>query len=551
MDLIAYLFRQSWKLLLLATVASTGAGLAGAGVVSVIGEGLDASSRAALLAPAFFGLCLLYLVAKSCSEISLLNLTQTLVLRLRINISRKLLETSFKRLQELGKHRLLVIITRDVDTFVMAATLVPQVFGNGILVMVCLAYMAWLSWKMFMMFTVAMIVCMFLYHMAERGPIRQLRKIREGIDVLYGNFRSLIEGSKELQLNAHRGSLFVDKVIAPSAQILKRDYVRCMTRYSWIVNVGAMLFYLVIGLLLFVAPTWVPLNGQVMTKIILLLLFLVRPISELMMALPSLHQAAIAIKRIQQLDATLTGAGESAPPSVDPFGQAGPLILELRGVSHHYPSASDDSQFMLGPMDFKAEQGEIVFIVGGNGSGKTTLAMLLLGFYAPESGDVYLNGVRVTDENRARYRERFSAVFADFHLFEQLLGENQEELGERAAHYLKSLGLSHKVRVADGKFSTLALSTGQRKRLALVSSYLEDRPVYLFDEWASDQDPTFKRVFYTELLPELKARGKTVIVISHDDSYFGCADRIVKLKDGHMHDAEHKAGSATASPIPA
>ena len=191
---------------------------------------------------------------------------------------------------------------------------------------------------------------------------------------------------------------------------------------------------------------------------------------------------------------------------------------------------------MLGPMDLTIHQGELLFIVGGNGSGKTTLAMLLLGLYQPEAGTITLNGVPVTEANLENYRQYFSAVFSDFHLFEQLLGTDQQALSDRTTHYIKLFGMAHKVKVIDSKFSTIDLSSGQRKRLALVSSYLEDRPIYLFDEWASDQDPVFKRVFYTELLPDLKARGKTVLIITHDDAYFHLADRIIKLEDGHLEE---------------
>jgi len=185
-------------------------------------------------------------------------------------------------------------------------------------------------------------------------------------------------------------------------------------------------------------------------------------------------------------------------------------------------------------LNLTIHQGEIVFIVGGNGSGKTTLAMLLLGLYEPEMGSIVLNGTSVNEANLDKYRQYFSAVFSDFHLFEQLLGTDRHDLSVQATRYVEILNMAHKVKVVDGKFSTINLSTGQRKRLALVSSYLEDRPIYLFDEWAADQDPVFKRIFYTELLPDLKVRGKTILVITHDDAYFSCADRIIKLEDGHL-----------------
>ncbi len=102
---------------------------------------------------------------------------------------------------------------------------------------------------------------------------------------------------------------------------------------------------------------------------------------------------------------------------------------------------------------------------------------------------------------------------------------------------IAKLELGHKVSVTNGVLSTRSLSQGQRKRLALVVAYLEDRPFYLFDEWAADQDPAFREVFYRKLLPELRARGKAVLAISHDDRYFDVADRCVKLENGRLVEA--------------
>jgi putative pyoverdin transport system ATP-binding/permease protein len=186
-----------------------------------------------------------------------------------------------------------------------------------------------------------------------------------------------------------------------------------------------------------------------------------------------------------------------------------------------------------------------VFIVGGNGSGKTTLALLLLGLIAPEDGRVELNGVRVSARNLVHYRARFSAIFYDFYLFEHVLNDGSGETLERARHYIDDFGLADKVTLIGERFSsTTALSNGQRRRLALVSAYAEDRPVYLFDEWAADQDPEFRKIFYSRLLPELKRRGKTVIVVTHDDRYFGKADRVIHLEDGRL--AQDVGGSAGA-----
>jgi putative ATP-binding cassette transporter len=195
---------------------------------------------------------------------------------------------------------------------------------------------------------------------------------------------------------------------------------------------------------------------------------------------------------------------------------------------------SAETPFMLGPISLELRPGELVFIIGGNGSGKSTLVKVLSGLYQPLRGDVRLAGTMITDGNREWYREHFSVVFSDFHLFRRLLGQSDSQVERLAPHYLRLLQLDQKVTLHNRTFSTLDLSQGQRKRLALVTAYLEDRAIYLFDEWAADQDPQYKEVFYKTLLPDLRARGKTVIVITHDDRYFHLGNQVIKLDDGKV-----------------
>jgi putative ATP-binding cassette transporter len=189
---------------------------------------------------------------------------------------------------------------------------------------------------------------------------------------------------------------------------------------------------------------------------------------------------------------------------------------------------------MIGPISLSFRTGELVYLVGGNGSGKSTLAKILTGLYVPEGGEIRVNGEIIDHRNRDDYRQHFSAVFADFHLFDSLIGLHSPTRDAQAREYLEQLHLDHKVSISNGRLSTTELSQGQRKRLALLTAYLEDRAFYLFDEWASDQDPLFKEVFYTRLLPDLKARGKTILVITHDDHYFHLADRVIKLDYGQI-----------------
>jgi putative ATP-binding cassette transporter len=542
MKIFLYLFRQSRLLLSFATLTSLITGLSGAGLATLIGRGISGQATPGD-AWLFFGLCLAFVLSRSVSEIALIHIVQDVILRLRIDLSRQVLGTPLKKLQELGKSELFAIMTNDISVFVQAFQALPMILGNLALVTSCFAYMAWLSWKLFLLFAVVLVSCMVGYQLAVSRALNNMVELRAKLNDLYRHFNNLLDGTRELQLNARRGSHFIDKVIRPDAHIFRRLFIGAMSIYTSVTNLGLIVFYVVIGFLLFLLPQWSGQSSATLATFALTLLFLVRPITDLMNAIPNLRQAGISLKHIEKLEKAL-GVPDAVAVGPDPFHSTGALSLELRGARHHYAGPTEDGSFMLGPMNLEVKSGEIVYIVGGNGSGKTTLAMLLLGFYEPEAGEIRLNGQVLTQENLLHYRKYFSAVFADFHLFEQLLETEEADIGKRAEQYVEKLQMAHKVTVADGKFSTIDLSSGQRKRLALVSSYLEDRPVYVFDEWAADQDPAFKQIFYTELLPELKARGKTVIIITHDDAYFHYADRIVKLENGHLHSVSDQVGKA-------
>ncbi|MCF8610394.1 ATP-binding cassette domain-containing protein [Gordonia sp. HY285] len=230
-------------------------------------------------------------------------------------------------------------------------------------------------------------------------------------------------------------------------------------------------------------------------------------------------------------------------PAGPPPGRKGPPPPDGRGPGAPGPAGPPPTGFHLGPIDAVFRPGEITFIVGGNGSGKSTLAKLIAGLYIPQQGTITLDGERIDHENVEWFRQNTSAIFTDFHLFDEYLGFDRPGLDDEVQRYLEMLGIADKVTVRDGRLSTVALSQGQRKRLALVTAMLEDRPIYLFDEWAADQEPQFRDRFYRVILADLAARGKTVIVITHDDRYFDAADTLIKLEVG-VQERTAAAGSA-------
>jgi len=253
--------------------------------------------------------------------------------------------------------------------------------------------------------------------------------------------------------------------------------------------------------------------------------------------LPTLEKGQVAFDNIQQLGVSLDEWVRLDTVEVSAESVLHPVV-QLKGVVFTYArDGRREHSFQLGPIDVEIAPGELLFVIGGNGSGKSTFVKVLTGLYCPQQGEIRLGGTVVSDTNRAWYSDHYSVVFSDFYLFEKLLGLDEALVESQAKSYLSRLRLDHKVDIKGRAFSTTDLSQGQRKRLALVTAYLEDRAIYVFDEWAADQDPEYKEIFYRELLPDLRARGKSVVVITHDDRYFHLGDRVLKLEDGKVVDS--------------
>jgi len=205
--------------------------------------------------------------------------------------------------------------------------------------------------------------------------------------------------------------------------------------------------------------------------------------------------------------------------------------ITVHNLEYYY--GEQDKAFGIGPVNFEIQKGDTIFIYGGNGSGKTTFVHTVLGLRIPSAGEIRYNNILVEDDNYPDYRTAFAVVFSDFYLFNELVGLENVNM-EKWEYYLQLFEIEDKVTMEKGVFSTTDLSTGQRKRLALIAALLEEKPILVMDEWAADQDPYFRRKFYTEIIPLLKKEGFTIIAITHDDKYYHCADKLYKMDYGKL-----------------
>ncbi|MUG91452.1 cyclic peptide export ABC transporter [Scytonema sp. UIC 10036] len=534
MRLISFLLRSSWEMVAIAVVTGFLSGGSNASLIALISSAANnsANSRLAIVIWGFAGLALVALITSVVSQMLLIRISQNAIFQLRMRLSNQILASELSHLEQFGNPRILATLTEDVQTVANAVHVMPHLCIDIAIVIGCLTYITWLSWLvLFMVVGVAVVAIGSCQWLLNQGK-KYLSLAREDQDMLFKHFRTITEGVKELKLNYNRRQAFLSKNLRSIATTFSHHNIKGLSFYAITTSWGRLIFFFAIGFVLFSLPNILTLNPQTLTGFILTFTYLMLPMNNIVENIPIITKANIALDKIESLGFSLESKAEIST-ELSEFKTLW-SDLQLLNVTHNYNINKEDGAFVIGPINLTFTPHQLVFIVGGNGSGKSTLAKIIVGLYTPESGEIIFDGKVIDERNREWYRQHFSVVFSDFYLFDELLGLDNIALKTKAQEYLKLLQLDRKVTIANGKLSTTNLSQGQRKRLALLTAYLEDRPIYLFDEWAADQDPAFKEIFYTKLLPSLRDSGKTIIAITHDDRYFHVADRIIKLDYGQV-----------------
>jgi len=208
-------------------------------------------------------------------------------------------------------------------------------------------------------------------------------------------------------------------------------------------------------------------------------------------------------------------------------------VIETTGLSKRFGRSED---YALRELDLTVEEGEIFGLLGPNGAGKTTTLLLLLDFIHPTAGTARLFGHTASDP-RIRARVGYlpeSLTLPTYyrgidllHFYGALLGMPRDVAAERAGMLLGRFGLSE---VENRRVSTY--SKGTLQRLGFVQALLNDPDLLILDEPTSNLDPIGRREF-SEILRELKARGKTILVSSHLLSEVeAICDRVAILNKG-------------------
>jgi putative ATP-binding cassette transporter len=499
-------------------------------------QGVDSGHKASLWAATLFLIALfLFIRTQYYVTITATAEIEGIIHKLRLRIVDQVRQSELLELENIGRARIVAAITSDAAILTQASNMLSITVQGAVLIFFVSIYVAYLSLAAFALTVVIVASAAVMFHLKNRRLIAEKMESAAWERRLFDRLTDFLDGFKEVRLNrARSGELFKDSIaVSRTAANIK---IRTQAETFRMIVMSQISMYVLLGAVVFVAPNFSDsLAGSSMTKTTTALLFVVGACFGLVQSIPILLNANAAADRIDQLETLLRESVTSKAPRDLKIPTRFEKI-EMHDVVFRYLDKFSDTAFQIGPINFSLQSNELVFITGGNGSGKSTFMRVLAGLYPPNSGELLLDGVRVTDETRDAYRELISAIFVDYHLFERLYGIPTPDTAE-VHRLLTQFRLAEKTSLSDGRFGTLDLSTGQRKRLALIVGLLEKRPLVLLDEWTADQDPEFRRKFYYELIPDLIKAGATVVAITHDDRYLDELDmpgRRIRMDEGRI-----------------
>lgn len=456
---------------------------------------------------------------------------ENMLARIRQRLMRGIAHADLLALRQLREGRILQSIAQDTVVISESQGLLVAAAHSALMVAMTGAYLFTVSLPAFLIVVVVIAAGAVLY-LARTHELGQLAARTSGLEAGFlGKMNDMIKGLQEVKLSAARRQALLDELDDVGGELCGVK-VRTTSLYNANAIFSQTFFYALLAMIVFVLPAVIDGFAPQAPKLVSSVLFIFGPLSTLITAIPSIGRADRAAASLLRLEGEI---GRAAAAQIASEPATRPLVMnesiECRGLQFHYPGEAGET-FGIGPIDLKLSRGEVVMFVGGNGSGKTTLLKVIAGLYSPSAGQLLFDGKPVPPGAQQRQREMFGAIFSDFHLFPKLYGVEADDAAIAAE--LEAMRLTDKLSYSAEGFSTRDLSTGQRKRLAMVVTLLENRPILIFDEWAAEQDPEFRAHFYEELLPMLKAQGKTLLVATHDDRYFGLADRVVKMELGRL-----------------
>ena len=459
-----------------------------------------------------------------------------IIQKIRARLTEKIIKRAeLVDLDKIGNSRIYNHMTHQASEVSTYSNEITAAIQSFIMVVFSVLYLGTISIEALIVTILVVAMGILVYLGLEQKIIPYINKYNDSEVKLFSILSHLLGGFKEIKLSHERGRDIQQHIDDVSKEAMNNS-ITTKIMYSNAYIFAQTFFYVLVGIMVFILPRFFEIYTMSVTQITAVILFIIGPLSSVVAGIPAYTRSNIAIQNILKLEAELDNLKVDPPLfNTSRFNKLKEFKeISFEGLEFDYYDNNKDKTFGIGPIDFSIKKGETIFLIGGNGSGKSTFLKLITALYKPAKGQIKVNGKVVNSQNLQEYRELYSAIFADFHLFDKLYGLEEWD-NEKVENYIEEMELMEKTSFQDGVFSNINLSTGQRKRIAMIVSRLEDREIYIFDEWAAEQDPEFRQYYYYTLLPKLKSENKTLIIVSHDDSqFFSTADRVIKMENGKL-----------------
>lgn len=469
-----------------------------------------------------------------------IKIAENIIKRVRVRIADKIRNTDLLFLENTEHSEIFTYLTQNTSLISEASVIIINAFQSSIVLVFCVILIAIMSKLAFFVIILAVGAAVIHYLSHKKLLMDYLREMTIKESLFFKLLNQMVAGFKELKMNRKMSEQQFNDFSNVAEESMEIKII-AGDKFTVEIMSSQVFFYTLLGIVTFILPRFVQIESELLIRIVAAILFIIGPVNLMVTAIPTFSRANNAVENLYGLEARLDEAagfkpGEKIPVrKIDSFSE-----IRFRNACFSYTDRAGNPLFTIGPAELTIQKGEILFIVGGNGSGKTTFLKLLAGLYYPVLGAVEVDGMVLEKSVYPAYREMFSVIFGDFYLFDRLYGLDVIDY-DKISGLLKLMRLEKKTECIDGEFTNINLSTGQRKRLAMITALLHDRPIYVFDEWAADQDPEFRQYFYESLIKELRDMGKTIIAVSHDDRYFHHADRVLKMEYGKFTELNNSA----------
>jgi len=543
-DLFQFIARESPNDLKRVVAISFFVGLTNMGLIALINQAAADVSEGESVTLQFFLFAIMlttFLVITNIANRENIKSTQNLIHKFKMRIMREVFQSDLAKIDEIGRAEILQILARDTQTVSQSITIMVSACQSLATLAFLTLYMATISLTAFFIILISSVLIFLAGVSALRNVTDELETVWKRESALNEMFADFLNGYKEIKMHSER-AYDISRDMVDDARETTDVKAKMLIFVANFFNYLQVLLYVVVGLMIFVVPIIATDFSDSVMQAATTSLFLTASLTGIIQSIPNLSQSNAAARALTQLEEKLLARDRDQKNNArEVFGELESIRIE--NIRYQYPNGQaqvqpdgsrvDRQKFGLGPISYEFEAGKVYFVRGNNGSGKTTLIRILVGLAQPDEGDIYVNDMPISMPATSDYRNLFSVVFTDFHLFKKLYGLSDVTPTE-IDHLIELFQMEKKVSVTDGVFSNLRFSTGQKKRLALIVALLEKRQVIILDEWAADQDPEFRHLFYEKIIPMFRAMGKTVIAITHDDHYYQSADHLLQLVNGQL-----------------